>query len=522
MREFRGQIVPEETAIAGYAWIIDRLDLRLPTPVRLLGIAGKHRPRDSGVWRLLPNRYAVAYELGPQLTLALKYEGVDLAVLEATFRKAGGAPIAEFISRTPTGALTRRLWFLYEWLTGETLDLPNLGKVAAVDAVDTTRQFALDTGELSIRHRVRNNLPGTPAFCPMVRKTSLLEHLTKSGVHERVRVVIGSVHPDTLSRAAAFLLLSDSRASYAIEGEAPSADRAQRWAQNIARAGTAALSIAQFTALQRAVIGDARFVALGLRSEGGFVGEHDRFTQAPLPEHISAKADDVESMLNGIVAYDERAGRGAMDGVVAAAVEAFGFVYVHPFEDGNGRVHRWLVHHVLAASGVAPPGVVFPISAVLLREIAEYRRVLQSYSSRLLPCVDWRATDTGNVEVLNDTAVWYRYFDATAHAEFLYQCVETTVRHDLPYEVAYLQAYDRFIAQVTLIVDMPARLLDLLHRFLRQNGGVLSKRALEKEFSGLTEKEVARIEALFAESTGAIGEQIHVSGRASGQATPAG
>lgn len=516
MREFRGEIVPEGTTVAGYAWIIDSLDLRLPTPARLLGIAGKHRPQDVGIWKLLPQQYAVAHELGPQLTLALKYEGVDLAVLDATFRNVGAAPIAEFVSRTPTGALTRRLWFLYEWLTGEQLDLPNLGKVAAVNVVDSARQFALDAGQPSVRHRVRNNLPGTPAFCPMVRKTALLERLATSDIHERVRAVIGSVPRDVLTRAAAFLLLSDSRASYAIEGEAPSADRAQRWAQSIARAGTASLSIAQFTSLQRAVIGDARFVALGLRTEGGFVGQRDRFTQAPVPEHVSARAGDIESLLNGIVAYDERAGRGALDGVVAAAVEAFGFVYVHPFEDGNGRVHRWLVHHVLAASGVAPAGVVFPISAVLLREINAYRRVLESYSSRLLPCVEWRATDTGNVEVLNDTAVWYRFFDATAHAEFLYQCVDTTARHDLPYEVTYLQAYDLFIAQMTTIVDMPARLLGLMHRFLWQNGGVLSRRALDKEFTGLTAQEVARIEALFAESTGAIGESRHRIGTAVG------
>ncbi|WP_434725632.1 Fic family protein [Mesorhizobium sp. RIZ17] len=37
-----------------------------------------------------------------------------------------------------------------------------------------------------------------------------------------------------------------------------------------------------------------------------------------------------------------------LDAVVAAAIFAFGFVYIHPFEDGNGRIHRYLIHHVLA------------------------------------------------------------------------------------------------------------------------------------------------------------------------------
>ncbi len=45
---------------------------------------------------------------------------------------------------------------------------------------------------------------------------------------------------------------------------------------------------------------------------------------------------------------------------------------------------------------------------------------------------------------------------------------------------------------------MPDRVLDLLFRFLRQNGGKLSKRASEKEFAALTDDETARIEAIFA------------------------
>ncbi|MEP7346352.1 MAG: Fic family protein, partial [Gemmatimonadaceae bacterium] len=204
--------------------------------------------------------------------------------------------------------------------------------------------------------------------------------------------------------------------------------------------------------------------------------------------------------VQGIAEYDQRAGLGEMEPVVAAAVEAFGFVYVHPFEDGNGRVHRWLLHHVLAASDFAPAGVVFPLSAAILRAIADYRRVLESYSRPLVECIDWRATPEGNVEVLNETASWYRYFDATAHAEFVYRCVAATIEFDLPFEVAYLRAFDGFVEGVTLIVDMPERTLNLLHRFLRQNDGRLSERARQREFAALADQEVARIEALYAES----------------------
>ena len=158
------------------------------------------------------------------------------------------------------------------------------------------------------------------------------------------------------------------------------------------------------------------------------------------------------------------------------------------------------MHHVFAAAGYNPPGVVFPVSAAILRDVEQYRRVLESYSRPLLPVVQWRATLGGNVEVLNDTADYYRYFDATAHAEFMFRCVEATVDHDLPDEVAYLEGYDRFAEGVQEVVDMPARTVELLHRFLRQNGGRLSRRAREREFAALDDDEAAVVEALYASS----------------------
>src|ERR1700728_1543011 len=161
---------------------------------------------------------------------------------------------------------------------------------------------------------------------------------------------------------------------------------------------------------------------MGFRTEGGFVGVHDRETRMPLPDHISARAEDLPSLIDGMVAFDNAPAQ-ALDPVVAAAVLAFGFVYAHPFEDGNGRLHRYLIHHVLAERGFNPPGMVFPVSTAILDRVDDYRRTLETYSERLLPLIEWRPTDENNVEVLNDTGDFFRFFDAAPHAEFLYQCV---------------------------------------------------------------------------------------------------
>jgi hypothetical protein len=105
--------------------------------------------------------------------------------------------------------------------------------------------------------------------------------------------------------------------------------------------------------------------------------------------------------------------------------------------------------------------------------------------------------------VRNDTGDFYRFFDATPHAEFLYSCVRRSIDDDLPNETLYLKSFDEFRAGIENMIDMPGRMLNSLLGLLRQNGGRLSKRARESEFADLTQDEVAKIEQLYSASFGA-------------------
>ncbi|MFT3728631.1 MAG: Fic family protein [Terricaulis sp.] len=496
--ELRGVRLPESAILAGYSALIDQHDLQLPLPRRLVAIGTRRTPPSSERWSLLNSRQAVPGSLGEHLEFAFRHEGVNLSVLSALFSAVAKEDLEAWISAAPGGAVTRRVWFIYEWMTGQLLDVPPVPKIRAVPIIDREKQFGLEGGNRSARHSVIDNLPGTREFCPLVWRTPKLDDFEAEGFDQRAREVVGRTHPDVIARAAAFLLLDDSKKSFFIENERPTTKLIQRWAQAISEAGSQPLSVQELERLQKIVLADARFVRPGVRKIGGFVGQHDRITRDPLPVHVSAKWQDLASLMNGLVAYSHRAKVNKVDAVTTAAALAFGFVYIHPFEDGNGRVHRWLFHHILSQAGYNPPGVVFPISSTIYRRIDEYKRVLESYSQPLLEFIDWKPTPDHNVEVLNDTANYYRYFDATLHAEFLYECVKQTVESDLPDEVAYLEAYDKFSQSVLSNVDMPNSMVDLLHRFLRQNGGKLSKRARTKEFELLTDEEVEVMEGAYA------------------------
>jgi len=132
----------------------------------------------------------------------------------------------------------------------------------------------------------------------------------------------------------------------------------------------------------------------------------------------------------------------------------------------------------------------------MLDQIDRYRDTLQAHSAPLMNFIEWRSTPERNVEVLNETADLYRYFDCTAAAEFLYECVQRTVEKDLPREIEYLRRQDEAIQQIMETVEMPNDLAGKLVLFIRQNSGRLGKKRREGEFKKLTDGEVAAIESI--------------------------
>ena len=164
VRVFRSARIPEPAVPAGYSALMERFELPVSLPTILTPVAERHHPQSSQSWQLLTPRHRPADTLEGQLLFALKWEGVDLAVLAALFKAVEPADIAATVRATPTGGFARRIWFLYEWLTGGELDIADPGKVRAVNVVNPEQQVALQKGIPSLRHKVIDNLPGTCGF----------------------------------------------------------------------------------------------------------------------------------------------------------------------------------------------------------------------------------------------------------------------------------------------------------------------------------------------------------------------
>ncbi|MFO7828367.1 MAG: Fic family protein [Bacteroidales bacterium] len=499
---FKGLKTPEEGLIVGYAAIIQSLDLQIPIPKPITLVCNQNKKYQNDHWQVFPNTYLPEDKitepeiiaLYKQLVFALKYEGINLLFFNRLIKHYKTNQLTQLVNIEPTGQYSRRIWFLIEWLTGTPLPgKKGLSKKSYMPLLDDKIQFAVK-GIKSSRHLIINNLPGTPDFCPLIRKTPKLEQYIAADFAQQKNAYLKNIHKDILQRASAFLLLKDSKASFSIEGESPKSQRAARWGKAIGQAGMNDLSKEELLRLQQVVIANNRFVDMGFRKKGGFVGEHDRTTGEPIPDHISARWKDLDQLMEGFVATAKLLQESETDAVIAAAIVAFGFVFIHPFEDGNGRIHRYLIHHVLAKKQFSQQGIIFPVSASILDHIDDYRKVLESYSHPLLDYIEWKETNDHNIEVLNETIDFYRYFDATVQAEFLYDCVKDTIDRIIPEEINYLTNYDRFKRYLENEFDMPDKTVALLVRFMEQNNGKLSKGKQEKEFDSLTAQEIKAIE----------------------------
>lgn len=491
----------------GYQYLIEAWGLLVPKPWHASYVAargGRQQITVGGLTRtVFPPSYARPLEWADQIAFALKYDGVELEALAALFAKLDGGVIEDWVRSKPTGKYARRAWFLFEWLTGQRLNLPDLSRGGYIDLLDPEQYFTAPRRQ-SARYRINDNLLGTVSFCPTVRRTPLLVDMEEAALDERCRAIAQDTPPALLRRAVDYLFLKETRSSFAMERETPSALRAERFVAALMRAGSEDfLDQVKLIALQNQVV-DSRFCDSSYRSDQNYVSQTVGWTDQRV-HYVCPQPQDVSPLMDGLIAA-----QGRMTGsllievhpVVHAAVVGFGFVFIHPFSDGNGRLHRFLIHQVLAQRGFTPSGMILPVSAVMLDQMADYDAALEAFSRPRLTLIDYELDAAGEMTVAGDTGYLYRYPDLTPQAEALAGFVTHAVNEGLPRELAFLRGYDECRAVVRREVDLPDRLLDLLLRLLGQHDGKLSARKRAAHFSMLTDDEIRRVEGVFGEVFG--------------------
>jgi len=282
----------------GLMRLIKDLDLNVPTPaVRSEVVSGARRTTigDTTVLEEYPQSYA-PLGLAGHLKFAMRHEPLDLGVLNAAFKTIDVAVLEQWIRSEQTGVFARRAWYLYEWLTGKTLDIPDVPPTGYVDLLDPDIHLTGPSVRVR-RQRLNNNLLGSRLYCPLIRRTDVISAAMKADLHARAQRLVEGCDPSVLARAVTYLYTKETKSSFAIEGEAPSADRSERFVSALSQAASFDTSDqASFVRLQNAIV-DPRYAENGWRTVQNFVGQ----TRSDFSEHVHfvcPRPEDVPALMS--------------------------------------------------------------------------------------------------------------------------------------------------------------------------------------------------------------------------------
>jgi hypothetical protein len=153
----------------GYQALIQRFSLKAFQPVASSWIHEKAgrvtERRDGRVEEYYPARYDPGDGWQAELGFALRHEGIELQILSTLFAALDPAELAAWVAQSPLGKSTRVAWYLYEWMTGKSLSLPDLDQGNYIPLIDPDAYVTLP-GRRIKRQRVLDNLLGTPLGVP--------------------------------------------------------------------------------------------------------------------------------------------------------------------------------------------------------------------------------------------------------------------------------------------------------------------------------------------------------------------
>jgi Fic/DOC family len=421
---------------------------------------------------------------------ALKHEGTNLQILAEAMPKIDPASLLAELRQSPTGGYIRTACYLWEEFTGQRLaDLPEIGG-PLVDLFDTGA-YITGPPRRDGRWRVTFNGLGSISYCATVRRTAFLQEAIRSDILGRTREFVATLGKGILDRTLAWAYLHETEDSFAIEREIPSEDKARAFIAILHQAHEGRpLSENYLVELQNSVLTNPFDRAASYRGEQNWLRGPAR--GAAGVTYVPPPPDMAQALMAELTAFANRA-PAEIDPVVAASVASFGFVFIHPFMDGNGRLSRFLFHHALCRSGKLEKGLILPVSVAMKRNEEDYLAVLQEYSKQARERWLVRWIDEGNYDMrFEGDPTIYRYWEATHCVEFGYRMAQQALEFDLRHETEFLARYDRILKAVNERFDVRGSDLATLVVCCLDNGGKVSKN-WRRQFTGRVPEAVFRL-----------------------------
>lgn len=487
----------------GYEFLQSQIPLVLPPLERPARVKPVTRVED------MPDLLAVPRHVAPQtndilehVQFALKHEGIHLAILHEAMKLVPAQAMVDALQAQPQGAYLRRAAFVWEKAHDQALPFPQATAGNYLDFFDGQEYYTGQVWEKNQKFRVNFNGIGPYTFCPAMRRDAALE---QQGADVLAQLHAWATHPgnaEILDRVMGWAYLSETRDSYAIENEAPSPDKEQAFLQAMKHLqDKTPLTEDYLVQLQNTVISTPIKAEVQFRVHQNWL---QRGGQGALAvRYVPPPPDTMGWLMDGFVRMANA--RDDVPPLIKAALVSFGFVYLHPFMDGNGRVSRLLAHHSLNYNGALPEvngsPTILPLSVAMKKNEKEYLQALESFSKPARALWDVRYIgDSDFTFDFKSTPMVYAHWMGQHAARFVTACAQSALEQSLIDEAKFIHAYDQAFERIDRAYDLPNRTINLLIQWIQQNHCKMPERRRNAdELFMLRREQVDDIERIVAE-----------------------
>ncbi len=457
----------------GYASLAERLELHTFPLKREARVMPTTRIHLTGDMLAVPASLAPAQDdtLG-HLLFALKHEGIHLSLLAQIMPHVPAEALAAAFEATPSGIYIRKACFLWEAFNEAALATTSRAR-GNMEPLFNPGQYITGPARKHSRWRIAFNGMGTLQYCATIERSANIETLLDQNILQRAQEFMDALPEAMVDRAIQWAYLHETRSSFAIEKEVPGPDKAQRFMRLLRQAHDGQpLTENYLVALQNSTISNPHDQAAAFRHEQNHLSNGRGaagVTYVPPPPTLC------HELMSELMQFANEAPR-QINPLIAAGIIAFGFVFLHPFMDGNGRLSRFLIHQALCRAGTLKNGLLLPVSIAMQRNEARYLAVLQSYSRpmRAFWEVGWLDADALTFDFKGHPAL-YRYWDATSCVEFTLEMARQALEIELREETAFLARHDHIVQTVNAKHDIRGSDLSKLVIMCLDNDGKLSQ-----------------------------------------------
>jgi hypothetical protein len=472
----------------GYAHLRDALKLNAFAPKRIAMIKPVTRITLIGECLAVPNGVAPAQgSTLEHILFALKHEGINLCILAQALETVEADELLGELSRSPNGVFIRKACFLWESFTGKQLEysVPVRGNVVALF---DPKRYVTGPAIRNSRWRVDFNGLGSMRYCATVERTTELQALLDLDILGRAQAFMATLPPEMMDRAINWAYLHETRDSFAIEKEEPNEEKSRRFVRLLRQAHERTeLSEDYLVELQNSTVSNPFDKAVLFRHEQNHL--HNGLRGAAGVSYVPPPPQLCRELMDELMSFANHSAK-QVEPLIAAAVVAFGFVFLHPFMDGNGRLSRFLIHQTLCHSGALKNGLLLPVSVAMKHEESGYLEALKEFSkpAREFWNVTWLDADQMAFDFIGHDSI-YRFWDGTQCAEFTLQMALRALEVELREETEFLEKYDYVIKEVNGRFDVRGSDLSKLVMMCLENGDKVSKHR-RKQFQFSVPEEV--------------------------------